>query len=228
MDIERKGSERGESENEYSLFQYIAITAGAGNIGANQFRPGNLPPKSEEEEKKIQSMVEKDRQEYLRIKKEKQKKMEKKRNDEKKKQAKIEKAIPIWEREIFPNWENLKRSKRVRELWIEGLPPSIRGKVWFLAFGNRSAITRDLFNIMAERGSKLKVLLKEHTSLEQQIIEEGGQIPVRSDQALLTPKKAISKSLKSSFAGDSSSAAAIKRVSKITINLSQSTADKPT
>jgi hypothetical protein len=26
----------------------------------------------------------------------------------------------IWEKEIFPNWEALKRTKRVRELWIEG------------------------------------------------------------------------------------------------------------
>jgi hypothetical protein len=51
-------------------------------------------------------------------------------------------------------------------MWKEGIPRSIRGKVWFLAFGNRSAITDDLFNIMAERGSKLKMLLKENSALE--------------------------------------------------------------
>jgi len=62
--------------------------------------------------------------------------------------------------EIFPNWENVKRSKRVREMWIDGLPDVIRGRVWFMAFGNRSAITRELFDIMAERGSTLKNLLK--------------------------------------------------------------------
>jgi hypothetical protein len=41
-------------------------------------------------------------------------------------------------------------------LWIDGLPEKIRGKVWFLAFGNRGAITRDLYEIMAERGATLK------------------------------------------------------------------------
>ena len=68
--------------------------------------------------------------------------------------------------EIFPNWDNVKRSKRVRELWIDGLPDVIRGRVWFMAFGNRSAITRELFDIMAERGSTLKNLLKQHSAME--------------------------------------------------------------
>ena len=57
--------------------------------------------------------------------------------------------------EIFPNWDNVKRTKRVREMWVDELPEEIRGKVWFLAFGNRSAITKNLFDIMAERGATL-------------------------------------------------------------------------
>jgi len=68
--------------------------------------------------------------------------------------------VKIWINEIFPNWENVKRSKRVREMWMDGVPDVIRGRVWFMAFGNRSAITRELFEIMAERGSTLKNLLK--------------------------------------------------------------------
>jgi hypothetical protein len=51
-------------------------------------------------------------------------------------------------------------------MWIEGMPTEVRGKVWFLAFGNRSAITRDLFEIMAERGATLKTLLRQHSALE--------------------------------------------------------------
>jgi hypothetical protein len=66
---------------------------------------------------------------------------------------------------------------RVKEMWTEGIPRSIRGKVWFLAFGNRSAITDDLFNIMADRGAKLKMLLKENSSIEQGIVVNGGEIP---------------------------------------------------
>ena len=58
----------------------------------------------------------------------------------------------IWEREILPNWDAVKRTKRVRELWIEGLPPVIRGKVWYYAFGNRNSISKDLYFIMADKG----------------------------------------------------------------------------
>ena len=74
--------------------------------------------------------------------------------------------MKIWVSEIFPNWDNVKRSKRVREMWIDGLPDVIRGRVWLMVFGNRSAITRELFDIMAERGSTLKNLLKQHSALE--------------------------------------------------------------
>jgi hypothetical protein len=30
--------------------------------------------------------------------------------------------IKAWETEIMPNWEQVKRTKRVREMWIEGVP----------------------------------------------------------------------------------------------------------
>lgn len=62
-------------------------------------------------------------------------------------------------------------------MWIEGMPEEIRGKVWYLAFGNRSAITKDLFEIMAQRGNKLKILLKQHSAIEQSLIERGVETP---------------------------------------------------
>ena len=61
-----------------------------------------------------------------------------------------------------------------------GLPRTIRGKIWFLSFGNRSAITRDLFKIMADRGGKLRLLLRENSRIEQAIIEKGA-LPDRSN-----------------------------------------------
>ena len=79
---------------------------------------------------------------------------------------KTKRIIKVWTTEIFPNWDNVKRTKRVRELWVEGMPAQVRGKVWFLAFGNRSAITKDLFEIMAERGANLQLYLKKHSRLE--------------------------------------------------------------
>ena len=103
---------------------------------------------------------------YLKRKREAQKKVESERALWLRKQAKLETTTPTWEREIFPAWDHSRQSHQLRYLWEGGIPRSIRGKTWFLAFGNRGAITRDLFNIMAERGSKLKYLLKEHSIQE--------------------------------------------------------------
>jgi len=98
------------------------------------------------------------------------------------KMLKLEKTVPIWEKEIFPCWEAKRKTHQLRHAWEEGIPRSIRGKVWFLALGNRGAITRDLFNIMAERGSKLKYLLKEHSIQEQLILECGVEVPLRKEE----------------------------------------------
>ena len=118
-----------------------------------------------------------DPQEFLKRKKEKQRKAQRVRAEWLKRQSRLEKSKPVWLEEIFPNWDSEKSKKRVRELWNQGIPRSIRGKVWFLAFGNRSAITDDLFNIMAERGAKLKELLKENSAIEQSIVVNSGEVP---------------------------------------------------
>lgn len=52
----------------------------------------------------------------------------------------------------MPNWEQVKRTKRVREMWIEGVPRQVRGKVWYFAFGNRNSITKDLYYIKSDQG----------------------------------------------------------------------------
>ena len=48
----------------------------------------------------------------------------------------------IWSKEIIPNWEEVKMTKRTREFWLEGLPTSVRGEVWILASGNKFCITK--------------------------------------------------------------------------------------
>ena len=42
------------------------------------------------------------------------------------------------------------------------------------AFGNRSAVTNELYTIMAERGNQLRMLLKEMSYLDHQIVNLGG------------------------------------------------------
>ena len=99
-----------------------------------------------------QKLVEENRKQYLQKIKDKEKQVRKQREEQQAKEHKMSKMKEIWEEEVFPNWDLLKRTKRVRELWIEGLPPVIRGRVWYKAFGNKASISKDLYNIMAEKG----------------------------------------------------------------------------
>ena len=75
----------------------------------------------------------------------------------------------------MPDWDNLKSTFRVRELWIAGIPRRIRAFVWYRAIGNKSVITKDLFNIMAERGRKINELLEKFQYCETKIIENKGR-----------------------------------------------------
>ena len=83
----------------------------------------------------------------------------------------VEASRKVWENEILPNWDTVKNTKRVRELWVDGLPKIVRGRAWSLACGNECVVTRELFEIMAERGRNLRNLLKDHLQIERQIFD---------------------------------------------------------
>ncbi|XP_051968594.1 TBC1 domain family member 12-like [Xyrauchen texanus] len=117
-------------------------------------RPANLPAKSEEE-------AQRHRQEYDEMVAE-AKKRELKEAQKKKKQMKerfkqeecIANAMVVWNNEILPNWENMRGTRRVRDLWWQGLPPNVRGKVWSLAIGNELNITSELYEIFLSRAKE--------------------------------------------------------------------------
>jgi len=46
-----------------------------------------------------------------------------------------------------------------REFWIQGVPEKIRAKVWTKVSGNSNFITKNLFNILVRKGTKLKAEL---------------------------------------------------------------------
>ncbi|TRY99652.1 hypothetical protein DNTS_018057 [Danionella cerebrum] len=114
----------------------------------------NLPAKPEEE-------AQKHRQEYEEMVAQ-AKKRELKEAQKRKKQledrCKLEESIGnaalTWSQEILPNWQSMCSSKRVRDLWWQGLPPSVRGKVWSLAIGNDLNITDELYNICLSRAKE--------------------------------------------------------------------------
>ncbi|XP_058527128.1 TBC1 domain family member 12 isoform X1 [Ochotona princeps] len=117
-------------------------------------RPSNLPAKSVEEALRH-------RQEYDEMVAEAKKREIKEAYKRKrimkerfKQEENIANAMVIWINEILPNWEVMRSTRRVRELWWQGLPPSVRGKVWSLAVGNELNITPELYEIFLSRAKE--------------------------------------------------------------------------
>uniref|UniRef100_A0A3B4GY80 TBC1 domain family member 14 n=1 Tax=Pundamilia nyererei TaxID=303518 RepID=A0A3B4GY80_9CICH len=107
-------------------------------------RPANLPAKPAEEAQKhrqqYEEMVAQVKKRELKEAQRRKKQLE----DRCKLEESIGTAAQTWNQDILPNWSTVCTSRRVRDLWWQGIPPSVRGKVWSLAVGNDLNITHDL------------------------------------------------------------------------------------
>ncbi|KZC05059.1 PREDICTED: TBC1 domain family member 14-like [Dufourea novaeangliae] len=116
-----------------------------------QPRPANLPAKNAVEEerhrKQYNAILEAARKRELREEKERKQQRELQLKEE----ARLAEDSQIWNVQILTKFESIKNTKKVRELWWRGLPPSVRGKVWKLAIPNDLNITAHLYNICLDR-----------------------------------------------------------------------------
>ncbi|PVD29994.1 hypothetical protein C0Q70_09255 [Pomacea canaliculata] len=118
-------------------------------------RPVGLPSKSPEE-------TEKHKQEYEAMVEAAKKKDEKKKlQQQRRHEDRMVQAANSWNKLILPNWETMKNTKKVRDLWWLGLPPNVRGKVWKIAIGNELNITHDLYEICRSRAEDRIRLIQE-------------------------------------------------------------------
>ncbi|XP_037335609.2 TBC1 domain family member 14 isoform X2 [Pungitius pungitius] len=117
-------------------------------------RPANLPAKPAEEAQKHRQQYE----EMVAQAKKRELKEAQKRKKQLEDRCKLEESIgtaaQIWNLEILPNWSTTCTSRRVRDLWWQGIPPSVRGKVWSLAVGNDLNITHELYSICLSRAKE--------------------------------------------------------------------------
>ncbi|XP_077400059.1 TBC1 domain family member 14 isoform X2 [Vanacampus margaritifer] len=117
-------------------------------------RPANLPAKPAEEAEKHRQQYE----EMVAQAKKRELKEAQKRKKQLEERCKLEESIgsaaQTWNQEILPNWSAVCTSRRVRDLWWQGIPPSVRGKVWSLAVGNELNITHELYNICLARAKE--------------------------------------------------------------------------
>nr|XP_019603754.1 PREDICTED: TBC1 domain family member 14 isoform X1 [Rhinolophus sinicus]XP_019603755.1 PREDICTED: TBC1 domain family member 14 isoform X1 [Rhinolophus sinicus]XP_019603757.1 PREDICTED: TBC1 domain family member 14 isoform X1 [Rhinolophus sinicus] len=117
-------------------------------------RPANLPAKPAEEAQKhrqqYEEMVVQAKKRELKEAQRRKKQLEERCRLE----ESIGNAVLTWNNEILPNWETMWCSRKVRDLWWQGIPPSVRGKVWGLAIGNELNITHELFDICLARAKE--------------------------------------------------------------------------
>jgi hypothetical protein len=117
-------------------------------------RPANLPAKPAEEAQKHRQQYE----EMVVQAKKRELKEAQRRKKQLEERCRVEEsighAVLTWNNEILPNWETMWCSRKVRDLWWQGIPPSVRGKVWSLAIGNELNITHELFDICLARAKE--------------------------------------------------------------------------
>jgi len=126
------------------------------------FRPNNLPKKSKEEENLHRKMVFQNRQLYFNLLKKKQEKEEAniKILEEKHHQQKL--RAEFWNSKIIPNWSKMKNNKNIKKYFYEGIPNSTRGKVWGLCIGNKFSITKEYYDIEANKSIQLLIKLNKN------------------------------------------------------------------
>uniref|UniRef100_A0A8C8WG95 TBC1 domain family member 14 n=1 Tax=Panthera leo TaxID=9689 RepID=A0A8C8WG95_PANLE len=117
-------------------------------------RPANLPAKPAEEAQKHRQQYE---EMVVQAKKRELKEAQRRRRQLEERcrlEESIGNAVLTWNNEVLPNWETMWCSRKVRDLWWQGIPPSVRGKVWSLAIGNELNITHELFDICLARAKE--------------------------------------------------------------------------
>lgn len=125
-------------------------------------RPSWLPPKNPAEEKR-----------HL---KEYQKMMVQSLQAEKKREAErstrttcrddtASSLLRIWEEHVLPNWEQVTKNKRTRELWWRGVAPRSRGAVWQRAIGNELGLTDSSYKAALRRAQALEKTISRGSGL---------------------------------------------------------------
>lgn len=75
--------------------------------------------------------------------------------------------LRIWEEHVLPNWDQVIREPRTRELWWRGVAPKSRARVWQKAIGNELALTEVTYTKALQRAK----------NTESRFSRGGGDVP---------------------------------------------------
>uniref|UniRef100_H2ZCR2 Rab-GAP TBC domain-containing protein n=1 Tax=Ciona savignyi TaxID=51511 RepID=H2ZCR2_CIOSA len=141
-----------------------------------EHRPSNLPKKSAEESEKHRLEYEKMIQRARRNEIKDAQKRNRTAKELRKHEETVASASTKWTRDILPNWETMvvycrRNTANTRTMWWDGLPPSVRGKVWQLSIGNDLNITEELYGILVARShEKLRSMHETQSSCSEDTV----------------------------------------------------------
>ncbi|XP_014254002.1 TBC1 domain family member 14-like [Cimex lectularius] len=123
-----------------------------GSTGLIQLeRPAWLPAKSKQEQQahsdEHEKIISSARKKELKESKQRKKVLQ----SQLKAEDELASATRTWTQEILPNWSQMREQKKTQELWWQGIPPCVRGKLWRLAITNDLNITHGLYEICVSR-----------------------------------------------------------------------------
>lgn len=73
--------------------------------------------------------------------------------------------LRIWEEHVLPNWDDVIRQRRTRELWWRGIAPRSRGAVWARAIGNPLGLSDSSYTAALRRAQALEATIKSDSQL---------------------------------------------------------------
>ena len=116
-------------------------------------RPSWLPPKSQKEEKRHL----KEYQRMMEFSMEAERRKAAKKADHQCAKDDTKSALlRIWEEHVLPNWDQVIREPRTRELWWRGISPRSRAQVWQRAIGNDLALTEVTYEKALQRAKTIE------------------------------------------------------------------------
>ena len=60
-------------------------------------------------------------------------------------------SLPVWEKEILPNWRVVFKNPELRKLWWRGIPSKLRAPLWESAVGNGLALSKGSLQLTDNR-----------------------------------------------------------------------------
>ncbi|XP_061412648.1 TBC1 domain family member 14-like isoform X2 [Lethenteron reissneri] len=117
-------------------------------------RPAHLPAKPPDEAERHQQLYD---EMVLQAKKREVREMQRRKKQLKercKQEENISISVAVWNTEILPHWDRTRQTRKAKDLWWQGIPPSVRGRVWRLTIGNELNITHELYEIFLSRAEE--------------------------------------------------------------------------